>query len=79
MMLVLVGLSLFMLGGCLFVTDTQLMNTDVFADQTAPVWDRPAQPLPQKPAGLGNLYQTQFHQTYGAQASQAPVSSFSTQ
>jgi hypothetical protein len=79
LLLALLGLSLSMLGGCLFVTDTQLMNTDVFTEQTAPVWDRPAQPLPQKPSGLGNLYQTQFHQTYGAQASQAPVSSFSTQ
>jgi hypothetical protein len=55
------------------------MNPDVFAEQTAPVWDRPAQPLPQKPAGLGNLYQTQFHQTYGAQASSSPVSSMASQ
>lgn len=78
-LLMLAGLSLGVLGGCLFVTDTQLMNPDVFAEQTAPVWDRPAQPLPQRPAGLGNLYQTQFHQTYGAQASSSPVSNLSSQ
>lgn len=78
-LLALAGVSLCTLGGCLFVTDTQLMNPDVFAEQTAPVWDRPAQPLPQKPAGLGNLYQTQFHQTYGAQASSSPVSSMASQ
>jgi hypothetical protein len=79
-LLVLTGLALLALGGCLFVTDTSLMNPDVFAEQTAPVWDRPVveQPLPQKPDGLGNLYQTQFHQTYGMQSSEAPVSSFST-
>lgn len=78
--LVLAGVSLSLLGGCLFVTDTSRMNTEVFTAETAPVWDRPVveQPLPQKPAGLGNLYQTQFHQTYGAQSSPAPVSSFAT-
>lgn len=77
----LAGLSLGLLGGCLFVTDTSRMNTEVFAAETAPVWDRPAveRPLPQKPAGLGNLYQNQFHQTYGMTTSPAPVSSMSTQ
>jgi lipoprotein-anchoring transpeptidase ErfK/SrfK len=44
-LLALTGMSLSLLGGCLFVTDTQLMNTDVFTAQTAPVWDRPA-PVP---------------------------------
>lgn len=45
--LLLVGsASLSVLGGCLFVTDTQRMNPDVFAEQTAPVWDRPAPPAP---------------------------------
>jgi hypothetical protein len=79
-LLVLTGLALFALGGCLFVTDTTLTDPDVFAAQTAPVWDRPVveRPLPQRPDGLGNLYQTQFHQTYGMQAPAKPVSSFAT-
>lgn len=79
-LLVLTGLALFALGGCLFVTDTTLTDPDVFAAQTAPVWDRPVmeRPLPQRPDGLGNLYQTQFHQTYGMQAPANPVSSFAT-
>lgn len=65
------------LSGCLFVTDTSRMNADVFARETAPVFYDPAaippdavpgsvkpariQPIPQK----RDLYQTQFHQTYG--------------
>ncbi|TWD48248.1 hypothetical protein FB480_10983 [Agrobacterium vitis] len=79
-LLVLTGLALFALGGCLFVTDTTLTDPDVFAAQTAPVWDRPAveRPLPQRPAGLGNLYQTQFHQTYGMQAPANPVSNMAS-
>ncbi|MDO1581416.1 L,D-transpeptidase [Rhizobium oryzicola] len=64
------------LSGCILVQDTSLMNPDVFVQQTAPVFNNPAyasqpepqpqpvtktQPIPQK----RNLYQTQFHQTYG--------------
>ncbi|PZU82393.1 MAG: hypothetical protein DI528_19635 [Shinella sp.] len=62
------GLALFGLSGCLFVTDTSRMNVDVFQDEVAPVYYDPArvqpaatQPVPQK----RELYQTQFHQTYG--------------
>ncbi len=79
-LLLLAGLSLSVLGGCLFVTDTQLTNPDVFVQQTAPVWDRPEmeRPLPQRQPGLGNLYQTQFQQTYGRQPAPLPVSSYAT-
>ncbi|MGX5665526.1 L,D-transpeptidase [Rhizobium daejeonense] len=62
------GLALSGLSGCLFVTDTSRMNVDVFQDEVAPVFYDPArvqpaatQPVPQK----RELYQTQFHQTYG--------------
>ncbi|ATN33493.1 hypothetical protein ACO34A_06695 [Rhizobium sp. ACO-34A] len=62
------GLALSGLSGCLFVTDTSRMNVDVFQDEVAPVYYDPArvqpaatQPVPQK----RELYQTQFHQTYG--------------
>ena len=64
------------LSGCILVTDTSRMNPDVFVQETAPVFLNPAQaaqvpvqpqpvperqPIPQK----RDLYQTQFHQTYG--------------
>ncbi len=62
------GLALASLSGCLFVTDTSRMNVEVFQDEVAPVYYDPArvqpaatQPVPQK----RELYQTQFHQTYG--------------
>ncbi len=47
--LAVAGVCLSLLGGCLFVTDTQLTNPDVFVQQTAPVWDRPA-PAPAAPS-----------------------------
>jgi lipoprotein-anchoring transpeptidase ErfK/SrfK len=76
---VLAGLPLLALSGCLFVTDTQRMNPAVFAAETAPVWDRPATaPPPQRPAGLGDLFQTRFQQTYGSPARQPYVSPFAT-
>lgn len=66
--LVMTLMALLSLGGCYFVTDTSRMNVDVFQDQIAPVYYEPArvqpatvQPVPQKK----NLYETQFHQTYG--------------
>ncbi len=64
------------LSSCILVTDTSRMNPDVFVQETAPVFLNPAyaaqipvqpqpvperQPIPQK----RDLYQTQFHQTYG--------------
>lgn len=62
------------LSGCILVQDTSRMNPDVFVQETAPVFYNPssppqaqpqptqkAQPIPQK----RQLYQTQFHQTYG--------------
>jgi lipoprotein-anchoring transpeptidase ErfK/SrfK len=62
------GLMLSALSGCILVTDTSRMNIDVFQDEVAPVWHDPArtppaatQPVPQR----RELYQTQFHQTYG--------------
>ncbi|KKX28166.1 L,D-transpeptidase [Rhizobium sp. LC145] len=69
-----VSVSSIPLSGCLFVTDTSRMNPDVFVQETAPVFYNPyyaapvqpqpvptREPIPQK----RNLYQTQFHQTYG--------------
>jgi len=64
------------LSGCLFVTDTSRMNADVFARETAPVFYDPAavaampapgpvKPLPVRVPQTRELYQTQFHQTYG--------------
>ncbi|MBD8649720.1 L,D-transpeptidase [Rhizobium sp. CFBP 13726] len=64
------------LSGCQvpFVTDTTRMDPAVFARETTPVFYQPAynepvqpQPLPQKEAipQKRQLYQTQFHQTYG--------------
>lgn len=56
------------LSGCILVTDTSRMNIEVFQDEVSPVWYEPArvqpaatQPVPQR----RELYQTQFHQTYG--------------
>lgn len=62
------------LSGCILVTDTSRMNADVFVQETAPVFYNPSSPpqsqaqptqkeqaIPQK----RQLYQTQFHQTYG--------------
>ncbi|MGF0536912.1 L,D-transpeptidase [Agrobacterium sp. ES01] len=75
--LVLVGAfsGLATLGGCYFVTDTSRTNIEVFQDEVAPVYYDPArvqpavvQPVPQKK----NLYETQFHQTYGLPVN-APV------
>lgn len=83
--LLLVGsVSLSGLGGCLFVTDTQRMNPDVFAEQTAPVWDRPAPPAPapvqSNPiAGAMNEIADQFTpKPYGDQLRTAYVSPFAT-
>jgi lipoprotein-anchoring transpeptidase ErfK/SrfK len=73
-----VSASSIALSGCLFVTDTSRMNPDVFVQETAPVFYNPyytepvqpqpvptREPIPQK----RNLFQTQFHQTYGLPAS----------
>jgi lipoprotein-anchoring transpeptidase ErfK/SrfK len=62
------------LSGCILITDTSRMNPDVFVQETAPVFYNPSAPpepqpqptqkqqaIPQK----RQLYQTQFHQTYG--------------
>jgi len=66
--LLVAGGALSLLSGCILVTDTSRMNIEVFQDEVAPVWYDPArvqpavvQPVPQK----RDLYQTQFHQTYG--------------
>ncbi|MCX8998530.1 L,D-transpeptidase [Rhizobiaceae bacterium BDR2-2] len=66
------------LSGCLFVTDTSRMNPDVFVQETMPVFYSPdgrqvavdparVEPIrPEaRPPQKRNLYQTQFHQTYG--------------
>lgn len=66
------------LSGCLFVTDTSRMNPDVFVRETMPVFYSPdgqqvaadpakVQPIrPEaQPPQKRNIYQTQFHQTYG--------------
>lgn len=62
------------LSGCILVTDTSRMNADVFVQETAPVFYNPSalpepQPQPtQKQQAIPQkrqLYQTQFHQTYG--------------
>ena len=56
------------LSGCILVTDTSRMNIDVFQDEVAPVWYDPARTPPaadQTAPQKRNLYQTQFHQTYG--------------
>ncbi|MBP1850221.1 L,D-transpeptidase [Rhizobium halophytocola] len=70
----MVGLS--GLSGCILVNDNSSMNVDTFQDQVSPVWYPPArnppavvQPVPEK----RNLYQTQFHQTYGLPVA-SPVS-----
>jgi lipoprotein-anchoring transpeptidase ErfK/SrfK len=72
----MLGVASAALAGCQvpFVTDTSRMNADVFARETAPVFYQPTyaepiqpqavpvkEPIPQK----RELYQTQFHQTYG--------------
>ncbi|AXV14693.1 hypothetical protein CYG48_02610 [Neorhizobium sp. SOG26] len=70
------GLASATLAGCQvpFVTDTSRMNADVFARETAPVFYNPAYAEPVQPQALPvkepipqrrELYQTQFHQTYG--------------
>ncbi|MCF1448363.1 MULTISPECIES: L,D-transpeptidase [Rhizobium/Agrobacterium group] len=72
-------LSLSMLGGCYFVTDTQRMNTEVFAAQTAPTWNQPmAAPPTEKPNKFLGLFKTPFHQTYGMPAAEPYVSPFAT-
>ncbi|MBR0556390.1 L,D-transpeptidase [Ciceribacter sp. L1K23] len=56
------------LSGCILVQDTSRMNIEVFQDEVAPVWYEPArvQPAPVQPVPQRReLYQTQFHQTYG--------------
>ena len=56
------------LSGCILMTDTSRMNIDVFQDEVAPVWYDPARTPPaadQTAPQKRNLYQTQFHQTYG--------------
>ena len=66
------------LSGCLFVTDTSRMNPDVFVQETMPVFysqdgtqvaQNPAKVQPIRPEARApqkrNIYQTQFHQTYG--------------
>ena len=66
------------LSGCLFVTDTSRMNPDVFVQETMPVFysqdgtqvaQNPAKVQPIRPEAKApqkrNIYQTQFHQTYG--------------
>lgn len=66
------------LSGCLFVTDTSRMNPDVFVRETMPVFysqdgtqvaQNPAKVQPIRPEARApqkrNIYQTQFHQTYG--------------
>lgn len=56
------------LSGCILVQDTSRMNIDVFQDEVAPVWYDPARTPPaadQRAPVRKNLYQTQFHQTYG--------------
>lgn len=65
------GLGAVMMGslsGCILVQDTSRMNIDVFQDEVAPVWYDPARTPPaadQRAPVRKNLYQTQFHQTYG--------------
>ncbi|QLF69756.1 L,D-transpeptidase [Peteryoungia desertarenae] len=66
--LAVAGMALSLLSGCILVTDTSRTNIEVFQDEVAPVYYDPArvqpapvQPVPQK----RDLYQTQFHQTYG--------------
>ena len=56
------------LSGCILMTDTSRMNIEVFQDEVAPVWYDPARTPPaadQSAPQKRNLYQTQFHQTYG--------------
>ncbi|MGF9564436.1 L,D-transpeptidase [Neorhizobium sp. JUb45] len=62
------------LSGCLFVTDTTLMDPAVFVQQTAPVFavpeyaDPPSNNPPPMPGAIPHkrqLYPTDFHQTYG--------------
>lgn len=75
------------LSGCILVTDTSRMNPDVFVQETAPVFYnmagasqpepqplpvRKQQPIPQK----RDLYQTQFHQTYGVPISNPAFRSY---
>ena len=63
-----------MLSGCILVTDTSRMNPDVFVQETAPVFYNPSSPPEPQPQPTQKqqaipqrrqLYQTQFHQTYG--------------
>lgn len=66
------------LSGCLLVTDTSRMNPDVFVQETMPVfYSQSGQQVAVNPSKVGpvrpdarvpqkrNLYETQFHQTYG--------------
>jgi lipoprotein-anchoring transpeptidase ErfK/SrfK len=56
------------LSGCILMQDTSRMNIDVFQDEVAPVWYAPARTPPaadQTAPRKRDLYQTQFHQTYG--------------
>ncbi|MCM2476539.1 L,D-transpeptidase [Rhizobium sp. CG5] len=56
------------LSGCILVTDTSRMNIEVFQDEVAPVYYDPARVQPATPQTVPqkrDLYQTQFHQTYG--------------
>jgi lipoprotein-anchoring transpeptidase ErfK/SrfK len=56
------------LSGCILLQDTSRMNIDVFQDEVSPVWYEPARTPPaadQTAPRKRDLYQTQFHQTYG--------------
>ncbi|MFB9912325.1 L,D-transpeptidase [Rhizobium paknamense] len=66
-MLAATGLSLSLLGGCLFVTDTSRMNPDVFASEVTPVWGLKTAPPPEPSIGdkFKNLFTTSRVQSYG--------------
>src|ERR1700761_2230324 len=65
--------SLGLLAGCSIIPDTGATDPDRFAQETAPVFYQPEGIDPQKVKRLPvqpvpqtrQLYQTQFHQTYG--------------
>ena len=64
------------LSGCILVNDNSSMNVETFQDQVSPVWNEPARNPPSEVQPVPhdrNLYQTQFHQTYGLPVT-APVS-----
>ncbi|MGG7517238.1 L,D-transpeptidase [Allorhizobium undicola] len=69
-MLAASGLSLSVLGGCLFVTDTTRVNPDVFAAEVTPVWnEKVAPPPPATPADkFKNLFTGSRVQGYGMPA-----------